>query len=83
MRKIKDLEVARARADELRVKLQMARLEARDEEAEDDDVVGVKCTVRELDDVLVRDVGNKIRDSGKAVLLIETGRSNQAGTFLR
>jgi len=61
----------------------MARLACRDEEAEEQDLIGVKCTVRELDDVLVRDVGNKIKDSGRVVLLLETGRANQAGTFLR
>ena len=78
-----ELEVSRARADEARLKLQMARLACRDEEAEEEELIGVKCTVRELDDVLIRDVGNKVKDSGKAILLIETGRSNQAGTFIR
>lgn len=78
-----DLEMARVRSDELQVKVQMARLACRDEEAKEEDLIGVKCTVRELDDVLVRDVGNKIKDSGRVVLLLETGRANQAGTFLR
>ena len=44
--------MARVRADEVRVKLQMARLEARDEQEEDEELVGVKCNVKELDDVL-------------------------------
>ena len=78
-----DLEIARVRADELQTKLRMARLACRDEEAQDEELTGVKCTVRELDDVLVKDVGNKIKDSGRAVLLLETGRANQAGTFMR
>lgn len=48
----KELEVARVRADEVRVKLQMARLAARDEQEEDEELIGVKCNVKELDDVL-------------------------------
>lgn len=36
------------------------------DQAELDDLLpGLKVTVRELDDVLLRDVGNRIRDSGK------------------
>lgn len=31
----------------------------------DDDGPGVKILVKDLDDVLVRDVGNRIKDSGK------------------
>ena len=37
----------------MRVKLQMARLAARDEQEEDEELIGVKCNVKELDDVLV------------------------------
>ena len=33
-----------------------------------DDFPGQKVNMKELDDVLIRDVGNKIRDSGKYVL---------------
>ena len=32
---------------------------------DEDDLPGVKVTIRELDDVLMRDVGNRISDSGK------------------
>ena len=35
------------------------------ETGDGDDLPGLKVIVRELDDVLFRDVGNKIRDSGK------------------
>jgi hypothetical protein len=31
----------------------------------DDEMPGLKVMVKELDDVLFRDVGNKIKDSGK------------------
>ncbi len=30
-----------------------------------DDMPGLKVLVRELDDVLLRDVGNRIKESGK------------------
>ena len=33
----------------------------------DDDLPGLKIAVRELDDVLLRDVGDRIKDSGKYV----------------
>lgn len=32
---------------------------------------GVNCNIRELDEVLMRDIGNKIKDSGKWPLLID------------
>lgn len=34
-------------------------------EMDEDDLPGLKVSVRELDDVLMRDVGNRIKDSGK------------------
>ncbi|KAK3089405.1 hypothetical protein FSP39_003377 [Pinctada imbricata] len=49
--------------------------------AEDDNAPGLKVMIRELDDVILRDVGNKIKDSGKWPLLIDP--SSQAATFLR
>ncbi len=33
--------------------------------AEGEELPGLKVTIRELDDVLLRDVGNKIQDSGR------------------
>lgn len=42
-------------------------------------VLVVVCS--DLDDVLVKDVGNKVRDSGKWPLVIDP--SNQASVFLR
>ncbi|XP_057312244.1 IQ motif and ankyrin repeat domain-containing protein 1-like isoform X2 [Hydractinia symbiolongicarpus] len=49
--------------------------------AEGDDSRCVKCNIKELDDVIMRDVGDKIKESKKWPLLIDT--SNQAATFLR
>lgn len=48
---------------------------------EDDDSRCVKCNIKELDDVILRDVGDKIKESKKWPLLIDT--SSQAATFLR
>lgn len=47
----------------------------------DDMLPGVKCNIRELDEVLMRDVGNKISESGKWPMLIDP--TGQATTFLR
>ncbi|KAJ8305745.1 hypothetical protein KUTeg_016290 [Tegillarca granosa] len=54
--------------------------------ATDEELPGVKVNIRELDDVLLRDVGNKIKDSGSIhvnfwPLMIDP--SGQAATFLR
>ncbi|CAB3998861.1 IQ motif and ankyrin repeat domain-containing [Paramuricea clavata] len=43
--------------------------------------VGVKVSIKELDDVLMRDVGGKIAESGRWPLIIDT--SSQTSTFLR
>ncbi|XP_065843329.1 IQ motif and ankyrin repeat domain-containing protein 1-like isoform X2 [Oscarella lobularis] len=43
--------------------------------------IGIKVSIRELDDVLLRDVGNRIASDGRWPLLIDT--SKQASTFLR
>ena len=48
---------------------------------EAEELPGVKCNIRELDEVLMRDVGNRIKDSGKWPMLIDP--TGQASTFLR
>ena len=82
-----DLETARMRLDEIRTQLQMAKLALREQEQSNSNTslyCGVKCNIRELDDVLFKDVGNKIADSGKGMIIMtELGRSKQAATFLR
>lgn len=82
-----DLESARLRLDQVRTELQMAKLALREQEQSNSNTslyCGIKCNIRELDDVLFKDVGNKIQESGKGlIVLTELGRSKQAATFLR
>ena len=83
-----DLESARIRLDEVRSKLQQAKLALREQAASSGSdtslYCGVKCNVKELEDVLFRDVGDKIKNSEKGVVVLtELGRSKQAATFLR
>lgn len=81
-----EVEVLKIELDKARDKLAMAKLKLREqqkggEEMDEDDLPGLKVTVRELDDVLLRDVGNRIKDSGKWPLIIDPNA--QAATFLR
>lgn len=84
------LERCKLHAEESRKKLQEAKLKMRmkrkeyvteSDEEEDDTKVDVVVTVRELDDVLMKDVGDKITQSGKWPLIIDPGK--QCSTFLR
>ncbi|XP_063525276.1 IQ motif and ankyrin repeat domain-containing protein 1 isoform X8 [Pongo pygmaeus] len=83
---IKDAE---AQVDRLRQEAQkaeealaMARLELREQtQAEEEEEPGLKCQVTELHDVLMKDVGNRIRADGRWPLVIDP--SGQAATFLR
>ena len=74
-----DLESARVRLDEVRVRLQQAKLALREKAASSGSdtslYCGVKCNIKELEDVLFRDVGDKIKSSGKGVIILtELGR---------
>ncbi|XP_037053468.1 IQ motif and ankyrin repeat domain-containing protein 1 isoform X1 [Peromyscus leucopus] len=83
---IKDAE---AQVDRLRQEAQkaeetlaMARLELREQTQEDEtEAPGLKCKVTELHDVLMKDVGDRIRADGRWPLVIDP--SGQAATFLR
>ncbi|XP_047583490.1 IQ motif and ankyrin repeat domain-containing protein 1 isoform X2 [Lutra lutra] len=84
---IKDAE---ARVDRLRLEareaaeaLAMARLELREQTQEggEEEMPGLKCRVPELHDVLMKDVGGRIRADGRWPLVIDP--SGQAATFLR
>uniref|UniRef100_A0A2K6BQN2 IQ motif and ankyrin repeat containing 1 n=1 Tax=Macaca nemestrina TaxID=9545 RepID=A0A2K6BQN2_MACNE len=83
---IKDAE---AQVDRLRQEAQkaeealaMARLELREQTQEgEEEAPGLKCQVTELHDVLMKDVGNRIRADGWWPLVIDP--SGQAATFLR
>ncbi|EGD78869.1 hypothetical protein PTSG_01846 [Salpingoeca rosetta] len=81
-------EAAEIEVRNARLKLREQRLAAAEEEEHDGGGGGderragwLKCSVRELDDVLVRDVGDRIASSGKWPLLVD--RSKQVATFLR
>ncbi|XP_039267786.2 IQ motif and ankyrin repeat domain-containing protein 1-like [Styela clava] len=78
-----ELEIAKLHADKARSKLEQARLRLREQQHEggDEALPGVKCNIRELDEVLMRDVGNRITESGKWPMLIDP--TGQATTFLR
>ncbi|XP_064382225.1 IQ motif and ankyrin repeat domain-containing protein 1-like isoform X2 [Halichondria panicea] len=84
------LEICKLHAEEARKKLQQIRLKLRMKkkefqdlgDEEDDDVkVDVVINIRELDDVLLKDVGNKITNSDKWPLIIDSNQ--QAATFMR
>ncbi|KAJ8305740.1 hypothetical protein KUTeg_016285 [Tegillarca granosa] len=75
-----ETEKAREILSQAKLKLREQQMEGRDA-ATDEELPGVKVNIRELDDVLLRDVGNKIKDSGRWPLMIDP--SGQAATFLR
>ncbi|XP_077872646.1 IQ motif and ankyrin repeat domain-containing protein 1 isoform X7 [Ictidomys tridecemlineatus] len=83
---IKDSE---AQVDRLRQEAQkaeemlaMARLELREQtQEEEQEAPGLKCQVTDLHDVLMKDVGDRIRADGRWPLVIDP--SGQAATFLR
>ncbi|XP_011905741.1 PREDICTED: putative IQ motif and ankyrin repeat domain-containing protein LOC642574 homolog [Cercocebus atys] len=83
---IKDAEVQvdrlRQEAQKAEAALAMARLELREQTQEgEEEAPGLKCQVTELHDVLMKDVGNRIRADGRWPLVIDP--SGQAATFLR
>ena len=77
------VEKATADAKEATMKLQLAKLQLRETEAggEEEELPGQLVSIRDLDDVLLKDVGNVVRSSGKWPLVIDV--SGQASVFLR
>ncbi|XP_078392047.1 IQ motif and ankyrin repeat domain-containing protein 1-like [Cetorhinus maximus] len=78
------LAAKKAAVAEAEDKLSLAKLELREKlqrEAPLSKPVGTLCHIRELDDVLLKDVGDKIKQDGRWPLIID--RSGQASTFLR
>ena len=85
------VEEARKRSSTASERLDTARFALRERQAEQreasglddegDPPVGVPVEIKELDDVLVRDVGAKIKADGRWPLVIDT--SGQASVFLR
>ncbi|CAD5125234.1 DgyrCDS13477 [Dimorphilus gyrociliatus] len=82
-----ELEMAKVQLENSREKLAEAKLALREKQKEvigdenEEELPGLKVNIRELDDVLLRDVGNRIKESGKWPLIIDI--SGQASTFLR
>ncbi|BFZ16284.1 hypothetical protein BsWGS_19323 [Bradybaena similaris] len=75
------VQVAQARDNLAKVRIKLRESMAGSDEEVEDKLPGMKVSIRELDDVLFRDAGNKIADSGKWPFLIDP--SGQATTFLR
>ncbi|XP_074658400.1 IQ motif and ankyrin repeat domain-containing protein 1-like [Tubulanus polymorphus] len=81
-----ELEVAKLDFEKARDKLAQAKLQLRDQERENQgltgqELPGIPVAIKELDEVLLRDVGNRIKESGKWPLIIDP--SGQASIFLR
>ncbi|XP_071487017.1 IQ motif and ankyrin repeat domain-containing protein 1-like [Diadema antillarum] len=79
----KDLEVAKINAEEARQKVTKLKLQMREQERAATGIadIGVKVNFKELSDVLLRDVGGKIKADGRWPLLFD--ESGRASTFLR
>jgi len=88
LQSIHDAEIDLARAqrneEEARKKLFEAKLHLREQKVEggeEDDVRIAKCNFKELDQVLMLDVGDVVKNSEKWPLILDS--SNQAVTFLK
>ncbi|XP_070604600.1 IQ motif and ankyrin repeat domain-containing protein 1 isoform X2 [Erythrolamprus reginae] len=77
------VEKLRMAAEEAEEKLSTARLKLREQvqEGSPSEIPGLKCSVQELDDVLMKDVGGKMKADGRWPLIIDP--SGQAAIFLR
>nr|XP_020660097.1 putative IQ motif and ankyrin repeat domain-containing protein LOC642574 homolog [Pogona vitticeps] len=77
------VERLRAIAREAEEKLSMARLRLRErttQEGSEGEFRGLRCSVQELDDVLLKDVGGRIQADGRWPVIIDS--SGQAAIFL-
>ncbi|ETE57110.1 hypothetical protein L345_17178, partial [Ophiophagus hannah] len=77
------VEKLRIAAEEAEEKLSLARLKLREQMQEGlpSEIPGLQCSVQELDDVLMKDVGGKMQADGRWPLIIDP--SGQAAIFLR
>ncbi|XP_029448138.1 putative IQ motif and ankyrin repeat domain-containing protein LOC642574 homolog isoform X2 [Rhinatrema bivittatum] len=77
------VESVRITAMKAEERLSLARLRLREQTSSgtDSGLPGLKCFVQELDEVLLKDVGNKVRLDGRWPLIIDP--SGQAAIFLR
>ncbi|XP_001183758.2 putative IQ motif and ankyrin repeat domain-containing protein [Strongylocentrotus purpuratus] len=78
-----ELEMAKIAADEARNKVNQIKLQMREQRkaASGEDEIGVKVNFKELNDVLLRDVGGKIKSDGRWPMLLDP--SGRVSTFLR
>ncbi|XP_071807238.1 IQ motif and ankyrin repeat domain-containing protein 1-like [Asterias amurensis] len=81
-----DLEMAKLEAEKAREQLANVKLKIREQQKtakglDGEAEVGVRANIKELHDVLMRDVGDKIKNDGRWPLLIDP--SGRASTFLR
>lgn len=79
-----DLEMAKIAAEESRDKVSKLKLQMREQRkaaSGEENEVGVKVNFKELNDVLLRDVGGKIKSDGRWPMLLD--QSGRASTFLR
>ncbi|XP_045067397.1 IQ motif and ankyrin repeat domain-containing protein 1-like [Coregonus clupeaformis] len=72
---------AQIAAHEAAEQLSLAKLTLREQSDAVLDRGGVRCLVGDLEEVLIKDVGGKIKQDGRWPLLVDT--SGQAATFLR
>ncbi|XP_074919459.1 IQ motif and ankyrin repeat domain-containing protein 1 isoform X1 [Chelonoidis abingdonii] len=77
------VETLRLAAEKAEEKLSLARLRLREQTQEGvgEEFQGLKCSIPELDDVLLKDVGGKIHSDGRWPLIIDP--SGQAAAYLR
>ncbi|KAF7247573.1 hypothetical protein EG68_09990 [Paragonimus skrjabini miyazakii] len=81
------LETAKVNLETALGELQQAKLELREEERKDkrkvneDNRPGIVCSLRDLDDVLFKDVGSHLAMAGKWPLVVDP--TDRASTFLR
>ncbi|XP_062835380.1 IQ motif and ankyrin repeat domain-containing protein 1 isoform X2 [Anolis carolinensis] len=77
------VERLRGTVEEAEERLSLARLKLREQmqDGAASELPGLKCSVQELDDVLLKDVGGKIEADGRWPLVIDP--SGQAAIFLR
>ncbi|XP_072045427.1 IQ motif and ankyrin repeat domain-containing protein 1-like [Amphiura filiformis] len=78
-----DLEMAKLDAEKARDQLAQIKLQIREQQKHggESEEVGFKVNIKELDDVLLRDVGGKIQANGRWPLVIDP--SARVATFLR
>ncbi|XP_062374929.1 IQ motif and ankyrin repeat domain-containing protein 1-like isoform X2 [Sardina pilchardus] len=77
------LEKAQLSAQQATDQLSQAKLTLREQSGGDAviDCGGVRCLLKDLDDVLLKDIGGKIKQDGRWPLIVDP--SGQAATFLR